>query len=558
MGAGLGGCASKAPETVAHADSGHPDSGNVEDSGPLDTGPLKDGALPPPGKVDVLTQHNDTLRTGANMNETVLTQANVNKASFGKLKTFPVTGLVYAQPLYVSSYPINGATHNVLVVATMHNLVYAFDADTGAALWQSQSLGVPVPSYVINTLNIQKETGILSTPVIDRAAGLIYLTNKTYDESANTQTYWIHVLDLATGKDAPGSPQIIAAETPGTGDAGPITITFNTAKQAQRPGLLLLNGTVYLGFASHEDFLPFHGWILGYQYNAAQGTLIQSQLFNTTPDGFSGGIWHGGKGLVADTNGNIYVAVSNGLINAQDGGRSYGQTFLKLSASLQVEDWYTPANWDSLDIGDWDLGSGGPLLVPNSHVLIGGGKQGIVYLIDTAAMGHLDTGNLSVQDFQATNQQWNGIYGGPVFWNNAETPTYYVWGESDVLRAFSFTNGKLSTSPVHTSLVQTPNSTSGSDPVGALAVSSNGSTAHTGILWGAIPLSDPDHATVPGQFYAYNADTLDELWDSNQNAARDSFGNWAKFVPPTIANGKVYLATHSQAVVSYGLLTDTP
>jgi len=539
------GCSGKTSDASRDAGHGVPEAGRH----------VPDVVQPPASHVEVLTQHYDQGRTGANMGETVLTQANVNKSSFGKLWSFGVQGLIYAQPLYVSNYIVNGSAHDVLVLATMHNLVYAIDADTGTQLWESPSLGMPVPSNIIPTQNIQIETGILSTPVIDRAAGLIYLTNKTFDASSGTQTYWIHVLYLATGQDAPGSPQPITASVPGTSDAGAITITFDAAKQAQRPGLLLVNGTVYLGFASHEDLQPFHGWILGYQYNAPRKSLTQTQVFNTTPDGTDAGIWQGGKGLVADSSNNIYAIASNGTVNAQSGGHSYGMTFLKLSPELEVLDWYTPQNFVSLNIGDWDLGSGGALLVPGTDLLLGGGKQGVVYVIDSTDMGHLDTGgNTSVQDFQATNAQWNGIFGGPVFWNSATTPTYYIWGESDVLRAFSLSNGKLSTRPTHTSLVSTPPPGGGADPVGALAVSSNGSTDGTGIVWATIPTSDPDHATVPGVAYAFNAETLDELWDSNQNLQRDNLGSWAKFVPPTVVNGKVYIATHSQQLLAYGLL----
>lgn len=531
-------------------------------SGGLVVEPMPDVVEP---QFDVLTQHVDVGRTGANMSEALLTTTNVNANSFGKLWSVPVDGLIYAQPLYVSHYAVGGKTRNVLIVGTAHNSVYAFDADDdGDSLWQV-SLGPSVPSAVIPTGNIQVEIGILSTPAIDREKGLLYVTNTTYFPDTpdttcathikNLQQINLHVLSLATGLDAPGSPVVIAATVPGAGSLSGTTITFHACMQAQRPGILLLNGTAYLAFASHEDDAPYHGWILGYQYDAMNGTLTQTQVFNTTPDGIGGGIWHGGQGLAADSGGNVYAIVSNGTSNVQDGGQSYGMSFIKLSANLEVEDWYTAGNYAELNEDDVDLGSGGPVLIPGTHRIVGGGKQGIVYLLDTSNMGHLDLGdNDNLQKFQATRQENDGLFGGPIFWNNAESPRYYIWGASDVLRAFSFSNGQLSSSPAATSQISTLPVPAGDSTVGALAVSSNESVPGTGIVWAAIPESDPDHATAAGALYAFDAMTLDELWDSQQNASRDGFGNWAKFVSPTVVNGKVYLATHSKQVVAYGLL----
>jgi hypothetical protein len=519
------------------------------------------------GHVDVLMQHNDVSRTGQNLNETVLTTSNVAVGTFGKLLTLPVDGLIYAQPLIVTGYPLGDAgTRDLLVVATMHNSVYAFDANSGAPLWQV-NLGPSVPNTAIGpinpmtgkpqgTLNIQVEVGILSTPFIDRVNGLIYLTRKDYTNSV--QSLKLHVLDLATGKDKAGSPATITAEVPGTAedanDAG--MITMNPGYVAQRPGLLLFQNTIYLAFASHEDFQPYHGWILGYTYSASAGTLTQTHVFNVTPDGEEGGIWNSGQGLLTDGT-SIYALASNGTVTVQNGGKSYGEAFLKLSPELVVQDWFIPVNYGNLNRSDIDLGSGGPVLIPGTSPLLiaGGGKQGIMYVVDTTNMGHLGTvDDENTQEWQAVT---HSIYSPPVLWTGGGDPRLYVWGSGDVLREYELENGLFETTPEATTGTDaaTPNFIA-QDPTGNLAVSSNGSMPGTGIVWACKPLSNPDHMTVAGTFFAFDAMTLKELWDSNQNAARDSCDSYAKFVPPTVANGRVYLATHSKEVLVYGLLAD--
>ena len=526
-----------------------------------------DGAVPLPGHVDVLTQHNDLLRTGQNLFETTLTTSNVNSSKFGKLFSVPVDGLIYAQPLVVTSTPIAGAgTHDVVIVATMHNSVYAFDANSGGDPLWNVNLGPSVPNTAIGpinavtgkplgTQNIQVEVGILSTPVIDRANGLIYLTRKDYTNS--TQSLMFHVLDLASGKDMPGSPITISATATGTGamNSG-TTLSLDPTKHAQRPGLLLVNGTVYIAFASHEDYPPYHGWILGYQYSSITQTITQTQVFNVTPDGSEGGIWMSGQGLVSDGS-SIYALVSNGTVTAPAGGTSYGESFLKLSLDLEVQDWFIPYNFDELNEDDVDLGSGGPVLIPgtNPPMITGGGKSGVLFLVNTTNMGHLGTvDNMATQSFRATNS----IYGAPVVWTGTGAPLFYLWGMGDPLKEYQMANGVFVETPVATSGTNVTPRVNGQDPVGALAVSSNGGTAGTGIIWAAKPLANPDHATVLNTFYAFDALTLSELWDSNQNVA-DNAGYYAKFVPPTVANGKVYLASCQPpggtptSVIVYGL-----
>jgi len=503
--------------------------------------------MPAIAQVSVLTQHNDNLRTGGNLNETTLNTTNVNVTSFGKLFTLPVDGFTYAQPLYVPGVSIAGGTHNVVYVATAHDSVYAFDADTGALYWQI-SLGTSVPSSVINTPNIQVEVGIISTPVIDPATNTIYVVAKTYENSV--QIFRLHALNISTGVEQAGSPVVISATGPGTGDGndGAGNIPFVAAKENQRAAVTLVNGVLYLAFASHEDYDPYHGWVLAY----SESTLQQVAAYDVTPNGGRGGIWMGGQGLVADAAGFLYLLSGNSTQSEENSVADYGESFLKLGLAgntLSEVDYFKPNNYDFLNANDIDLGSGGPVGIPGTTELVGGGKQGYLYVVNTANMGQLNLSADSViQEWQADN----GVWGSPVFWNST-TPTLYVWSQNDTLKAYSFNpaTGLFATTPSSKSSFL---SSTGNGCL-ALSVSSNGSTANTGILWAAIPNGDPDHATVPGTLYAFNASNLTTpIWNSKQDASRDDFGNFAKFDAPTVANGKVYLGTDSGQVVVYGEL----
>jgi hypothetical protein len=510
---------------------------------------------PLPGRVDVLTQHNDVTRSGQNVNETVLNTSNVSSKSFGKLFSVPADGLVFAQPLVVSNYIVAGKVHDVLLVATAHNSVYAYDANTvGDPLWHVD-LGPTVPAAIIaggtGLANIPVELGILSTPVIDRTNGIVYVTDTTYVNG--TQAQWLHALSLATGQDEPGSPIAMTASVPVPGDSDD-TVVLDTPHHAQRPGLLLVNGKVYVAFGSHNDWPTFHGWILGYQYDVAAGTLTQTDVFCTTPDGKSGGIWQSGQGLVSDGS-SIYAVLGNGTVTAQNGGASYGESFLKLSLDLKVQDWFAPVDYATFSVHDVDIGSGGPVLLPTASapLVATASKIGIMYVVDSANMGHLGTtSDTNLEEFQAVQRFW----GAPVVWTASGDPRLYIWGTADPVQEYVLSNGRLGTTSVATStnpVVNIP-SVGYQDPVGNLAVSSNESEAGTGIVWAVQPLSSPATTPVAGRFYALDALTLKTLWDSMAVPARDSFGNFAKFVPPTVANGKVYLATFSHSVVVYGLL----
>jgi hypothetical protein len=352
--------------------------------------------------ADVTTYHNDNARTGQNLNETILTPANVNSTQFGLLFIAPtIDGYVYAQPLYLSNVTLPGqGAHNVVFVATEHDSVYAFDADTyGSPLWHVNFLSSggttvvsTVPNSDLGTGDIVPEIGITGTPVIDPKTGTLYLVAKTKETTGTTSTYVqrLHALDVTTGQECPGSPVVIQASVPGTGLGNSNgTLAFNALRENQRPALLLLNGIVYIAWASHGDIDPYHGWLIG--YNAT--TLQQVAVFNTTPNGTRGGIWQGGGGPAADSSGNIYFMTGNGTFSAPNLGTGidYGDSFLKLSTSggLSVLDWFTPYNESTLEQGDADLGAGGVLLLPDSvgsnahqHLMVGSGKQGTIYLVD--------------------------------------------------------------------------------------------------------------------------------------------------------------------------------
>ncbi len=509
-------------------------------------------------QVSVLTQHNDNARTGANLNETTLNVSKVTVNQFGKLFSRSVDGQMYAQPLYVPNVNIpNRGVHNVVYLTTMNNSLYAFDADDPDAstpFW-TVNLGPPVPNQDTGEpLDIHPIIGITSTPVIDASTKTLYCVAKTKEN--NSYFNRLHALDITTGQEKAGSPVIISATVPGTGDGSVGNkITFNPLRQLNRPGLLLLNGVVYIAFGSHGDNDPYHGWVFG--YNTA--TLQQVSIFNTSPTGSKTGIWQSGQGLTADANGNIYFITGNGNFDANVGGSNLASCFIKLSSpTLQLLDWFAPYNAATLNSADADLGSAGPLLLPGTNMLIGGGKQGVLYLLDQNNLGHFRAGNNNqiLQSFQATAATSfdNGhIHGSPVYWNSpALGPLVYVWGEDDALKAFQQTGtGLFNITPVAIGPDVAPTGMPGA----ILSISANGNSAGTGIVWAALPYSgDANLAIVPGVLRAYNASNVTvELWNSKQNTARDDLGNFAKYTPPTIANGKVYLATFSNQLVVYGL-----
>ena len=511
-----------------------------------------------------------------NTNETVLTPGIVNSNGFGLLFSYPVDGQVYAQPLYVSGLAIPGrGIHNVIFVATQHNSVYAFDADSntgtnGGLLWQV-NLG-PSAATPNNDFgnrygpyhDIDPEVGITSTPVIDLASGTIYLDAFTHEGSS--YFHRIHALDLFTGAEKPFSPVLVSASVPGTGvDSSGGVVTFNPMQEIQRPALTLAGGKVYVAYAGYADTDPYHGWILG--FNATNLQLSANSVFNDTPNSTvaafganagEGGIWMSGSGLAVDASTNLYVVIGNGSYNANTGGTEYGDSALLLSTTngLAVADYFTPFNQATLAANDTDFGSGGPLLLPDAvgsvahpHLMVACGKEGRVYLLDRDNLGHYNAAANATNDPQIV-QELPGAVGGtwssPGYFNRR----VYFQGSSDVLKAFAVTNGQLSTSPISQS------TTSFGWPGATPAFSANGT--NNAIAW--VIQSDGAESGGEAILHAYDANNLaNELYNSSQAGLRDAPGVAVKFTVPTIINGKVYVgATKALAVYGNGTFLALP
>jgi hypothetical protein len=448
--------------------------------------------------VNVLTQHNDLSRTGANTAETILTTANVNSTNFGKFFTDSVDGQIYAQPLYVANLNISGGTHDVVFVCTENNSVYALDADTaGITYWQT-NLGTPFNPGTLSCGDLTPVVGITGTPVIDLNSGTLYV-----DTKLSVPAQELHALDITTGNEKFGGPMTVSA----TG--------FSASLEHQRPGLLLLNGVVYVCFGSHCDDGAYHGYVLGYN---ATNLASQEYAFNTTPTGTQGAVWSGGMAPAADTNGNIYVMTGNGTF---DGITNYGESMIKLNSSLVVQDYATPTNWSTLNSEDRDFGSGGPVLLP-THYAVGIGKDGNLCLADINNLGHV--GNF-VQDFPAASLG-DTVGKSPVYWQGPGLQYLFVLHSSTPTKSFQFTGTNIITTPLGTASF-TPN-----DRCGGLSLSANGT--NNGILW---------EIGSDSNLRAYDAVNFPKvLWSG-------SIGTYVKMTCPTIANGKVYVGTASNLTV---------
>jgi hypothetical protein len=500
--------------------------------------------------TDVTTYHNDVARTGQNTTETKLTQANVNSATFGLLRNLSVDGRVDAEPLYLSQLSIAGTAHNVVFVMTEHDSAYAFDVDTGAQLWKVSLLGSgETPSDDRGCGQVSPEIGITSTPVIDRAAGahgILYAVAM----SKNGATYFqrLHALDITTGAELEGGPVTVQATYPGTGsNSSGGVVVFDPKQYKERAALLLLNGVVYTSWASHCDFNPYTAWIMGYN----QTTLAQSTVLNLTPNGSEGSIWQSGGGLAADPQGNIYVLMANGTfdttldVNGFPNKQDYGNGFVKISTTggnVKVADYFNMSNTVSESGRDADLGSGGAMVLPDLsygtgatlNLAVGAGKDGNVYVVNRNSMGKWNANSNSVYQEIAGGVP-NGVWGVPAYFNS----TVYYCDQSGTLKSFPIANGKLATTPGHTSASFTY-------PGVLPSVSANGAT--NGIVWAI-------ENTGTAVLHAYAANDLtQELYNSNQAASgRDHFGGGNKFITPMIADGKVFAAT-TNSVAVFGLL----
>ena len=506
--------------------------------------------------TDVVTYKNDLARTGQNLTEKLLTLANVNSASFGKLRTLATDGKVDGQVLYLSGLSIGGATHNVVYAGTENDSLYAFDADTGAQLWKVSL--VPANEKASGPVNCDEITptiGITGTPVIDRAAGVIYVIALTVSSDDTTYHHRLHALDLASGAERLGGPSEIKA----TYNTASGAISFDPQQYVEKTGLLLLNGTLYTAWTSHCDNKFYTGWLMGYN---ASNLQQQTAVLNVAPNsgGVGPSIWMSGGGIAADGSGNIYVITANGAFEETLDGNGFpnmgdfGDSFLKISTSggLTVVDYFSPYINAYLQGNDLDLGSGGILLLPDMsdsagsvrHLAVGAGKDGNIYLVDRDSMGHFTSGSNNIWQQltgalgnQYTNPNGNGgVWGTPAYFHGS----VYYCPRGGLLEAFRFSQARLGSTPSSMSAAAFPY------PGCSPAVSANGSS--NGIVWALM-------RTTPAVLYAYDASNLAKLlYNSNQaGGARDQLGTPVTFSAPTIADGKVFIQ-QANGVAVFGLL----
>jgi len=492
-------------------------------------------------QVSITTANSDNYRTNANLQEAQLTLQTVRPGLFGKIGYFPADGQVYAQPLLVSNLVLpDGTVRDVVFVATMHNTVYAYDAQvpSSAGLLWKVNLGPAFPVSLWNShyTDVSPEVGVLGTGAIDLTSRVLYVASETVQNGA--AAFYLHALDLATGVERMNGPVAIGGTLSGSGTGSVAgTLVFDPQQHIQRPGLLVVNHSVYVAFGSHMDQSPWHGWIMSYDVS---DLTIQRGVFATSPNGEGAAIWHSGRGLAADDAGNVYVMTGNGGF---DETGDFGESFLKFSgAALSLTDWFTPSDWQALSDIDADL-STGPAVIPGTHSVIGGDKYGQLYLINGDAMGGLDSSN------SPSRQVFTGaVYGGMfnfAVWSQAAVSYVFVQGETDVIKSYAIWDGAYDTIPA------SAGSTAVDQPRVGLTISANKS--RDGILWETT--GDFNVSSVPATLHAFDASNLAiELWNSNMNSAQDSVGGLAKFSNPTVANGRVYIATTSGGVVVYGLL----
>jgi hypothetical protein len=505
----------------------------------------------------VYTYHNDLARDGANTQEYALTPTSVNTASFGKLVSCTVDGAVYAQPLWVANLNIGSNRHNVVLVATAHDSLYAFDADASPCmqLWKVSLIDtshgatpaeVTIAATTTNWLvghgggSASPEYGVIGTPVIDPASGILYVVSMSTDPAGTSFYQRLHAIDITTGSEKPGSPVLIAGAYPGTGSSG-TSVAFNARQQLQRSGLALVNGTVYVAWSSFEDADPWYGWVMAYKYSG--GTLAQSSVLNVAPNNRRAGVWMSGEAPAADATGSIYVTTGNGVsdVTASSGPTNdYGDSLLKLSSALMVSDWFMPSDEVTLGANDWDFGSGGALLLspptgPYRHLVITGGKDGTLYLLNADRLGGFGDAQ-ALQYFRISPLP--AIFATPAFWNN----TLFLAAVHQPMQAYAF---DTSTDEFNPATATSRSPTSYGFPGATPSVSASGASSN-GIVW-AIDNTNACMPRSPGcgpaVLRAYDATNIaKEIWNSSMMPA-DAAGNAVKFTVPTVANGKVYVGT---------------
>lgn len=521
----------------------------------------------------VTTYHNDLARDGVNSQEYALTQQTVTTSDFGKLFSCPTDGAVYTQPLWMPNLSINGSSHNVVFVGTQHNSLFAFDADASPCqqLWTVSLIDsnhgaaageTPVPSSPPGNLvgsgygDIAPEVGITGTPVIDPATGTLYVVSKSMNASGTSFYQRLHAIDITTGKEKFGGPANIGPSItfPGTGDGG-TTVSFNPQQQNQRPGLALVNGVVYVAWSSHEDTWPYYGWVVG--FNASN--LSISSVLNITPNVLYGGIWMGGGAPSADSANHLYLITGNGgfdITSATPPNNDYGDSFLQITGGTTVSSYFTPSDQATDDADDADFGSGGSAVVLNvssgglQHLVIGGGKDGALYLLNGDSMGGLGDSNAR-QVFNIGS----GIFATGAFWNNS----YFIAPVGGQLAQYSYDPNANMFTPIAGPSPASVSATVYGFPGATPSVSALGSAG--GIVWA---LENNSYCTPqssgcgPAILHAYSASSLaTELWNSSL-VATDAAGYAVKFTVPTIANGRVYIGTRGNNVGGAESSTSTP
>jgi hypothetical protein len=504
--------------------------------------------------IGVTTYHDDPARDGLNREEFALSPATVNPATFGKLFSCKTSGAIYAQPLWMPNVTVNAVKHNVVFVATQHDSLYAFDADAGPcrALWAVSLIDslhggkpgeVPVPSGPSGNLvgsgygDITPEVGVTGTPVIDYTTGTLFVVAKSMNAAGTSFYQRLHAIDITTGKERPFGPANIGSNItyPGTGDGG-TRVTFNPRQQAQRPGLALVDGVVYVAWASHEDTAPYYGWIVGFK----KTDLAVTAVLNVSPNVGYGGIWMGGGAPSVDDVSHLYVITGNATFDATSATApkdDYGDSFLRLTGNLGIASNFTPSDEQSDADSDQDFGSGGSAVVlnltsgPLQHLVIGGGKDGSLYLLNGDAMGGLGDSHAR-QSFNIGG----GIFATGAFWND----NYYIAPVGSPLENYAF---DAATRLFNTQVVS-QSSTSYGFPGATPSISASGTT--NGVVWAldnTLYCTPQSPGCGPAVLHAYNAMSLaKDLWNSSMKPA-DVAGNAVKFTVPTVANGRVYIGT---------------
>jgi hypothetical protein len=504
-----------------------------------------------PALAQVTTSQYDNFRTGATLHEKSLTPQNINAKQFGKQGAFKVDGAVYAQPLFIPAVEIPGkGTHDVLFVATEHDSVYAFDASrpNDPPLWKVNFLDpargtIPLSEDIVQCPFIRPEVGITSTPVIDLMTGTLYVLARTmirHKVSDNEYLQHLHALAITTGVEKFGGPKLITASVPGRGAGrSDRQVPFDPLRENPRAALTLANNSVYLTWASSCDVDPYHGWVIAYDPQ----TLAQKAVLNVNPDGSEAGIWLSDTGPAVDSEGNLYVPTGNGTFDATSGGRDYGDSVLKLDgSSLAVRDYFTPFNQASILAGDSDVGSSGPMLLPDQpgphrHLLLQPTKDSTIYVIDRDNMGkyHSDRDDL-VQIIHLPG----GGYGAMAYWNGHA----FFAASDDYLRDYAVKNGQL--------IPGESSATKFANPGATPSISADGSK--NAIVWAISTKTWNGPDNKPAVLYAFDATKLGQpIYTSEQNSARDRAAFATRFAIPVVINGRVYFSARGEVEV-YGLL----